>query len=692
MTHQDFLVELGTEELPPKALNSLSEAFLKEIENGLKQADLAFKAAHAYASPRRLAVVVEALQTQQADLQIEKKGPAVAAAFDEAGQPTKAVQGFARSCGVAVEALETLETDKGAWLVYREQQTGQHAEQLLPNIVKQALAALPIPKRMRWGDSEHEFVRPVHWLVMLLDKQVLPAALLGVEAQVNSRGHRFQQPGLIALESPATYVEQLRDQGRVMACFSTRKATIVKQVNALAEKLGGRAVIDADLLNEVTGLVEWPTALSGKFDERFLDLPAQALISSMQGHQKYFPVENLNGDALLPFFITVSNIESTDPAQVIAGNERVIRPRLSDAVFFWETDRKQSLAARQAQLKTIVFQNKLGTVYDKSQRVAKLAVFIAVNIGGDRALAERAADLAKCDLVTEMVGEFPELQGIMGQQYAALDNEHADVAAAMEEQYMPRFAGDSLPVTTTGQALSLAEKIDTLCGLFGIGQPPSGAKDPFALRRAALGVLRVIIENNLDLDLQQLIQQALSGYANELTEAETAEKVLQYLLDRLRGYALEAGYTADSFEAVLAVMPTRPLDFMQRLQAVSAFRQLEAAEALAAGNKRIDNILRKNAAYAQDTKINADLLTEPAEQQLATAVTRVEQQIQPLFEQNDYATVLQQLATLRETIDRFFDEVMVMAEDNQTRSNRLALINRTRSLFLRVADISCLQQ
>ncbi|MBN47437.1 MULTISPECIES: glycine--tRNA ligase subunit beta [unclassified Methylophaga] len=687
---RDFLLELGTEELPPKALSTLSDALLEGIEKGLAAAELSYSASKAYASPRRLALVITGLQTHQADRNVEKRGPAVTAGFDEDGNPTKALQGFARSCGVEVDALETLETDKGAWLVYREKQSGQAATELLPEIVKQALAALPIPKRMRWGSLSEEFVRPVHWLILMLGDEIIPANLLGVQSNQLSYGHRFHHPQAIRISSPQTYAPQLLSEGHVMVDFKERREAIRGQVSELATQLGGQAIIDDELLDEVTGLVEWPVALSGKFDKRFLELPSQALISSMQGHQKYFPVEDAAGK-LLPYFITVCNIESRDPAQVIAGNERVILPRLSDAAFFWDTDRKRPLADRQEQLKTIVFQKQLGTVHDKSQRVAKLASFIAVNIGGDTALAARAAMLAKCDLVTEMVGEFPELQGIMGSFYARLDGEQEELAMAMDEQYLPRFAGDVLPQGKTGQALSLAEKIDTLCGLFGIGQPPSGAKDPFALRRAALGVLRIIIENDLDLDLAELLQQSVQSYDQQLTETDIVEPVMQYLFDRLRGYAADAGHHGDVFEAVLALQPTRPLDFMHRMRAVSAFREMEQAEALAAGNKRIDNILRKNAAYEADLQLNPDLLEETAEQQLAETLKRVSADVGPMMQNADYTGVLRRLADMRDSIDAFFDEVMVMAEDEAIRHNRLALLNQTRALFLGVADISRLQ-
>ncbi|HIC46322.1 glycine--tRNA ligase subunit beta, partial [Methylophaga sp.] len=531
--YQDLLIELGTEELPPKALLKLSQAFQQGVEQGLKSAELSFDVIRAYATPRRLALVISKLQTQQDDLTVERRGPAVTAAFDEDGNPTKALQGFARSCGVDVDDLETMQTDKGAWLIFKQQQKGAETASLLPEIIQQSLNALPIPKRMRWGDLPGEFVRPVHWLVVLLGDDVVPVNLLGLNSDRFTVGHRFHHPQPIRISTPMTYAPQLESEGHVMVDYEARKQAIHGQVNELAASLGGDAVINPDLLDEVTGLVEWPVALAGNFDPRFLELPAEALISSMEGHQKYFAVRAKNGD-LLPHFITICNIASQDPAQVIAGNERVILPRLSDAAFFWETDRKLPLAQRQEQLKTIVFQNKLGTVYDKSQRVAAIAASIAQQMGSEAQLAERAALLAKCDLVTEMVGEFPELQGIMGRYYAQLDGEHADVAEALDEQYRPRFAGDDLPQTASGIAVSLAEKLDTIVGLFGIGQPPSGVKDPFALRRAALGVLRIIIENQLSLDLSRLVTEAANNFVDILTEDEVTTQVMQYFYDRLR--------------------------------------------------------------------------------------------------------------------------------------------------------------
>jgi glycyl-tRNA synthetase beta chain len=690
MTTRDLLIELGTEELPPKALKKLITAFEASIKKGLETAELSFTGISSFAAPRRMAVIVDGLQECQEDRLVERRGPAVTSAFDDEGNPTKAVQGFARSCGVEVEELEKLETKKGVWLVFKKLQAGSEASSLIPEILQQALNDLPIPKRMRWGTLPGEFVRPVHWLVLLFGDNVIPYDTLGVSSGRESRGHRFHHPANIRINSAQSYVAQLETEGHVVVDMTARREAIRGQVLELATQLGGEAILNEALLDEVTGLVEWPVALSGSYDKRFLELPAEALISSMEEHQKYFAVRDKSGE-LLPYFITICNIESRDPAQVIAGNERVILPRLSDAAFFWETDRKRPLADRQEQLKTIVFQNKLGSVFDKSERVANLAAVIATKIGGEALLAERAARLAKCDLVTEMVGEFPDLQGIMGRYYARLDGENADVAEALDEQYLPRFAGDSLPKTKTGQAVSIAEKLDTLVGLFGIGQPPTGVKDPFALRRAALGVLRIVIENELDINLLELLHTAQQGFDDSLTEDNVTLDVMRYLFDRLRGYAQDKGIKSDVFEAVLAVQPTRPLDFMQRLKAVEAFRQLEQAEALAAGNKRIGNILRKNGAEDDAGQIDGSLLSEEAEKALASKLSAVSAKVKPLMESADYAGVLTTLAEMRETVDGFFDEVMVMDENLTIRQNRLAILNQTRALFLGVADISHLQ-
>ena len=683
----DLLVEIGTEELPPKALPTLSAAFTDGISQGLQAAGLTPVEVIAYAAPRRLAVWVKEVAAQQADQTIEKRGPAIKGAFDAEGKPTKAAEAFAASCGVNVADLGTLETDKGAWLVFRQTQAGQATPELLPAIVEKALAGLPIPKRMRWGAGTAEFVRPVHWIVMLADNAVIDAEILGIKTGRESRGHRFHAPDAITLNSPSDYAIQL-GSASVVAKFEARRDMIKHKVEQLAKRLGGQAVMPEGLLDEVTALVEWPVPVAGKFEERFLDVPQEALISTMQDNQKYFALVDANGK-LMSHFITVANIESRDEIQVVQGNERVIRPRFSDAEFFWTQDKKQPLANRAEQLKSMVFQQKLGTLYDKSQRVAQLAASIAQALNADQALATRAAELGKCDLVTNMVFEFTELQGIMGRYYALHDGEPAEVAQALDEQYMPRFAGDALPSTTTGTILALAERLDTLTGIFGIGQKPTGAKDPFGLRRAALGVLRLLIEKQLPLDLAVLLDKAADGLSAQLGSKPATNETLDYVLERLKGYYQEQGINGALVDAVAALKVSQPLDFDRRVKAVAAFRQLSAAESLAAANKRISNILKKVDGELP-AQVDASLLQLPAEQALAAAVQAQQAKVEPLFAQGDYEAALLSLAELREPVDKFFDDVMVMADDLALRNNRLALLNSLRSLFLRVADLSVL--
>ena len=683
----DLLVEIGTEELPPKALPTLSAAFTDGISQGLQAAGLTPVEVIAYAAPRRLAVWVKEVAAQQADQTIEKRGPAIKGAFDAEGKPTKAAEAFAASCGVNVADLGTLETDKGAWLVFRQTQAGQATPELLPAIVEKALAGLPIPKRMRWGTGTAEFVRPVHWIVMLADNAVIDAEILGIKTGRESRGHRFHAPDAITLNSPADYAIQL-GSASVVAKFEARRDMIKHKVEQLAKRLGGQAVMPEGLLDEVTALVEWPVPVAGKFEERFLDVPQEALISTMQDNQKYFALVDANGK-LMSHFITVANIESRDEIQVAQGNERVIRPRFSDAEFFWTQDKKQPLASRAEQLKSMVFQQKLGTLYDKSQRVAQLAASIAQALNADQALATRAAELGKCDLVTNMVFEFTELQGIMGRYYALHDGEPAEVAQALDEQYMPRFAGDALPSTTTGTILALAERLDTLTGIFGIGQKPTGAKDPFGLRRAALGVLRLLIEKQLPLDLAVLLDKAADGLSVQLGSKPATNETLDYVLERLKGYYQEQGINGALVDAVAALKVSQPLDFDRRVKAVAAFRQLSAAESLAAANKRISNILKKVDGELA-AQVDPNLLQLPAEQALAAAVQAQQAKVEPLFAQGDYEAALLSLAELREPVDKFFDDVMVMADDLALRNNRLALLNSLRSLFLRVADLSVL--
>jgi len=696
---RDLLVEIGTEELPPKALKQLSDAFGAGVVEGLRKAELHFGDVKLYAAPRRLAILIHDLATQQPDKQVERRGPAVKAAFDEEGNPSKALQGFARSCGAEVSDLQRIETDKGEWLVYRSEQKGQPANALIPAIVQESLDKLPIPKRMRWGDLTTEFVRPVHWVVMLFGDQVIDSQVLGIRAGRETRGHRFHHPHALYIAEPTNYAPLLESEGQVIADFATRREAVRAQVLEAAAKLNGSAVIDEELLDEVTSMVEWPQAIVGNFETRFLEVPAEALITTMKSNQKYFHVVNGEGK-LLPHFITLSNIVSRHPQSVIAGNERVIRPRLADADFFWNQDRKHSLTAHLESLKSVVFQNKLGTLFDKSQRLEKLAEVLAEAIGVNANDAARAALLSKCDLMTEMVGEFPELQGIMGRYYATHDGENAEVASALDEQYMPRFAGDQLPGNGIGQVVALADKLDTLVGIFGIGQAPTGDKDPFALRRATLGVLRILIENQLDLDLMEALGSASARYHEQAhtrdifpttgTSKDVVVAVFDFMMERLRGYYLDQGVTPDEFEAVYAVRPTRPHDFDQRIRAVRAFRKLPQAESLAAANKRIHNILKKVEGKLPETLDHARL-EEPAEQALASAVAELRDEVNALFEQRQYEAALSKLASLREPVDAFFDNVMVMAENQALRNNRLALLSGLQQLFLQVADLSRLQ-
>ncbi|UYG03779.1 glycine--tRNA ligase subunit beta [Halomonas sp. LR3S48] len=688
MAAHTFLIELGVEELPPSAIDSLSDALADGIRRGLTEAEVSFGGIRAYATPRRLAVQVTELADKQPDREVERRGPALAAAFKD-GQPTKAAEGFARSCGVAVTDLIHLETDKGTWLGYCERQQGEATTRLLPAIVDKAIAALPVPKNMRWGASRVEFSRPVHWLVMLYGDEVVEAESLGLTAGRTTRGHRFHAPDPIELAHADDYLDAL-EQAWVLADRVLRRERIREQVLAEAEVQDARAVIDEALLVEVSGLVEWPVALAGSFDERFLEVPAECLISSMKANQKYFHLLDEQG-RLLPQFITISNIDSQDPQQVIEGNEKVIRPRLADAAFFYDTDRKQPLSARIPGLASVVFQQQLGTLADKAHRSAAVAAFIAGRIGGDVAQARRAAELAKCDLVTEMVLEFPELQGIMGRYYATHDGEPAEVAQALEEQYLPRFAGDEIPACRTGQALALADRLDTLTGIFGIGQRPSGTRDPFALRRAAIGVLNIIIKGELDVDLRELLELAAAQH-QELPYAENlVEEVLGYMLDRFRAWGQDEGIPAEVYLAVRARPVTKPLDFARRLRAVHAFTQREEAAALAAANKRVSNILAK-----QDGKVGSQvdsaLLEESAEKALSDAVSSSRERVMPLFAEGHYREALDILAGLRAPVDAFFDDVMVMADDDAIRRNRLALLAGLQALFLEVADIALLQQ
>ncbi|MFM1895670.1 MAG: hypothetical protein RLZZ385_744 [Pseudomonadota bacterium] len=691
MKTQDFLVEIGTEELPPKALLPLADAFLAEMVSALTSASLPFASARHYASPRRLAVMVEGLAVTQPDRSVERYGPAVAAAFDKSGNPTPAASGFARSCGTEVTRLERATKDGVEKLVFRSTQIGEPARRLLPGMVDSALAKLPIPKRMRWGSRRVEFVRPVHWVVMLLGDEVVDGEILGLTTGRETRGHRFHYNQAIRLRNPGDYADQLSTTGCVLADYRQRKERIRELILAQGELLGAKVAVEEDLLDEVTSLVEWPVALTGNFDRHFLELPPEALISSMKSHQKCFYLTDPSGN-LLPNFIAISNLQSKDPAQVVAGNEKVIRPRLADARFFFETDKKTSLEQRVDQLKHIVFQQQLGTVYEKSQRVAALAAVIARALDADEGLCRRAASLAKCDLMTRMVGEFAELQGIMGRYYALHDGEAPEVAAALNEQYMPRFAGDGLPQSLTGAILAIADKLDTIVGLFAIGQPPTGSKDPFALRRAAIGVLRILVEKNLDLDLSAVITAAVSNFDFLKPESALAGNVLDFMLERFRAWYLDDGIPAEVIQSVLALRPSSPVDVHSRILAVSHFNSLPEAQALSSANKRVSNILAKLETPLQDFSIESTLLSLDAEKLLADVVAASELDVAPLFADRNYQQGLAQLAQSKAIVDRFFDEVLVMDEDPAIRRNRLALLARLRSLFLQVADISHLHK
>ncbi|WP_019528691.1 glycine--tRNA ligase subunit beta [Dasania marina] len=686
---QDFLVEIGTEELPPTALLKLRNSFSASIKQSLQAAELNFTGLQAFATPRRLAVVVTALASQTPQKDIVVWGPPAKIAFDAEGKPAKAAEAFAKKNGVTVAELKVENDGKADKLVFRSTLAGSATETLLAAIVENALDKLPIPKRMRWGASRIEFVRPVHWLVMMLDANIIPCEILGLKAANISRGHRFHCDTYLEFANPSVYQELLANSGHVIACYDQRKEMIREQVIAEGKKIGGVAVIDESLLEEVTGLVEWPVALTGSFEQRFLAVPAEALISSMAEHQKYFHVVDSEGN-LLPHFITVANIVSLDPAQVIDGNERVIRPRLSDAAFFFETDKKTPLIKRVEKLQTVVFQAKLGTLRDKAQRIEKLASILAEKIGSDAGKAAKAGLLCKADLVSDMVLEFDKMQGIAGTYYALNDGEDAETANAIKDHYLPKFAGDKLPETLTGCAVALADRLDTLVGIFGIGQKPSGSKDPFALRRASLAVLRIIVEKDLDIDLRECLALAQQQHGDLPAAEGLTDTVLAYMLERFRAWYEEAGIAAEVFMAVSAKNLSQPLDINQRVLAVNHFSQLAEAQALAAANKRVSNILAKLENQDGIGAVDNALLQQDEEKTLAKLVANKAATVAPLFAQRQYQEALASLADLREPVDQFFDAVMVMADDESLKNNRLALLKQLRGLFLEVADISLL--
>jgi len=685
----DLLVELGTEELPPKALTTLMTAFADGIARGLEEARLGHDGITPYASPRRLAVIVRALDAAQADRDVTQKGPPMTIAFDHDGNPTKAALAFADKCGVEVGALGREKSDAGEWLIYQGVEAGMPSADLVPGIVKATLDALPIPRRMRWGDRDDEFVRPVHWLIMLHDKRVIAGSVLGVESGNSTRGHRFHAPDPIPIRTARDYEETLRKKGFVVADFHKRREIIVSAVEKAATATGGSVVSDDALIDEVTALTEWPVPLTGSFDDDFLSLPKEVIVATLTGHQRYFPVVDERGD-LKPVFITLANLESKDPDRVRDGNERVIRPRLADAKFFWETDQQAPLGKRTQALKNVIYQKGLGSLHDKSMRVAALASLIAEQLGEEKEAVTRAAVLAKCDLLTGMVGEFPELQGTMGAYYAASSGEADAVATAIGEQYLPRFAGDALPQSTPGKILAVADKLDTLAGIFALGKKPSGNRDPFGLRRAALGVVRILIEGELDIDFSATVVAAVVQQpAVDDRQGSVRDEVYEFITDRLRSYFVDAdeGFTTDMFEAVRVRRPASLVDFRERLRAVAEFVELEPAVSLAAANKRTANILRK-AEFVDGGDLEANLLTDDAERVLYHAMQSAQKDIAPLIGKRRYADSLRRLAELRTPVDSFFDDVMVMTDDDAIRNNRLALLAELRALFLDVADIS----
>ncbi|MEL0660584.1 glycine--tRNA ligase subunit beta [Psychromonas arctica] len=688
MSQENLLIELGTEELPPKSLRKLAESFASNIEAELNKAELTFEKVSWLASPRRLAVVVTNLVATQADKVVEKRGPAVNVAFDDNGVATKAAQGWARSNGITVEEAERLVTDKGEWLLFKSEVKGQHINGLIPAIAELALAKLPIAKPMRWGSESTQFIRPVHTVTMLFGSKLIQGELLGVASNRVIRGHRFMGEAELTLSHADEYESLLDDSGKVIVGYERRKAIIREQVEALAAHENGIAAIDDELLEEVTSLVEWPVTLVGSFEEKFLAVPSEALIYTMKDNQKYFPVLDKEGN-LLPRFIFVSNIVSRDPKQVVSGNEKVVRPRLADAEFFFETDKKKTLESRLDSLSTVLFQKQLGTLKEKSERISAVAEKIAVNIQANPEHAQRAGLLSKADLMSEMVMEFPDVQGVMGMYYARFDGEHEDVAVALNEQYLPRFAGDKLPTSLVACAVSLADKLDTLVGIFGIGQAPKGDKDPFALRRAAIGLLRIITDKNLNLDIVDLVEIAKTEYADKLTNDNVVIDVVDFLFARFRATYQANGYSVELIQSVLERRPTKPVDFEKRIKAVAKFQTLPEAAPIAAANKRISNILAKVTEQISN-EVSQDLLQEDAEIALVEILGSLESKLSPLFSSGDYESALFELASLQTPVDAFFDNVMVMADDLAVKNNRLALLNRLRNLFLQVADVSVL--
>lgn len=694
-TTKDLLVEIGTEELPPKELLNLVSAFQVSMQNNLDSSEIGWREIERFAAPRRLALLVRGVEAKQKNKELVRRGPSIAAAFDEDGNPTKAALGFARSCGSDVAALEKEKNSKGEWLCFRSFEVGKASEGLLAEIVEKSLGELPIPKRMRWGQGDAEFVRPVHWICMVFGDEPVSGHVLGVAITNNTRGHRFHHPGEISITAADSYACRLKEVGMVLASFEERRATIDRLVRSIAQSEGLYPEVNAALLDEVTALVEWPVAMMGRFDDMFLGVPPEVLIETMQQHQKYFPVRDGSG-SLVSKFILVSNIDSNDPDLVRQGNERVIRPRFADAKFFWEQDLKQDLQDFLPRLRTIVYQERLGTIADKCTRVEKLAAEISERLGFDTSEIVIAAKLAKCDLVSAMVGEFPSLQGTMGRYYASESGFSETVSRALEEQYLPRFSGDKIPSDQCGQILAVADRLDTLVGIFGIGLRPTGTKDPYGLRRASISVIRILIESGLAVDLQELAAIAETGFPPGLIDPDTAKEVVDYVMDRLAGYYLEKGIGNDAVSAALAVGETQLLLLHRRIVAVDHFRALPEAQALAAANKRISNLLAKvgvdmmslNSDSVPDSSVDIGRFDAPEEHQLWNKMRDVQEEIRPFLISNEFQHVLSRLATVREEVDSFFDNVMVNVADESKKKNRFALLNRLRAMFLQVADVS----
>ena len=689
MSAENLLVEIGTEELPPKSLRKLAEAFAANLTAELESLELGHQGVSWYASPRRLGLQVKALEAKQQDKEVEKRGPATKAAFDAEGKPTKAAMGWARGCGIEVKDAQTLETDKGAWLLHIAKVAGQETKLLMADAISKALAKLPIPKPMRWGANKTQFIRPVHTVTILLGSELIEGEILGKQVSNQLQGHRFHHPEKISINHADDVFDVLKS-AYVIADYEQRKAQIRTQIEDAAKAVNAVVAMDEDLLEEVTSLVEWPVTLTATFEEAFLDVPAEALIYTMKDDQKYFPLLDQNGK-LLNKFLFVSNIESKDPSVVISGNEKVVRPRLADAQFFFETDKKKTLESRLESLDSVLFQKQLGTLKDKSQRISELAGYIAEQLGADKALAARAGLLSKTDLMTEMVMEFTDVQGVMGMHYARHDGEAEDVAVAQNEQYMPRFAGDNLPTSLISCAVAIADKFDTLVGIFGIGQAPKGDKDPFALRRAAIGALRIMVEKQLPLDILDLVAKSQTLFGEKLTNLNVSTDVFEFMLGRFRAWYQDEGIEVDVIQAVLARRPTKPVDFDRRVKAVSHFRTLDAAESLAAANKRVSNILAKNNITTQGN-VDQSLLSDDAEKVLAAQVAKFATDLAPLYSDGNYQEALSQLAGIRDSVDNFFDNVMVMADDEAVKQNRLALLSQLSGLFLEIADISVLQK